>query len=92
MRQITAQFAMAQMPITIETSATVERIEDHAVVASGKEYPYDSVIMAVGSKANDTSMYADLGIPTYIVGDCKKAGVALDAFKDAYHAVLEINK
>jgi len=48
--------------------------------------------MAVGSKANDTSMYTDLGIPTYIVGDCKKAGVALDAFKDAYHAVLEINK
>ena len=92
LRQITAQFAMAQMPITIETSATVERIEDHAVVASGKEYPYDSVIMAVGSKANDTSMYTDLGIPTYIVGDCKKAGVALDAFKDAYHAVLEINK
>ncbi len=45
-----------------------------------------------GSKANDTSMYADLDIPTYIVGDCKKAGVALDAFKDAYHAVLEINK
>ena len=92
LRQITAQFAMAQMPITIETSTTVERIEDHVVVASGKEYPYDSVIMAVGSKANDTSMYTDLGIPTYIVGDCKKAGVALDAFKDAYHAVLEINK
>ena len=37
-------------------------------------------------------MYANLGIPTYIVGDCKKAGIALDAFKDAYHAVLEINK
>ena len=92
LRQITAQFAMAQMPITIETSTTVERIEDHVVVASGKEYPYDSVIMAVGSKANDTSMYANLDIPTYIVGDCKKAGVALDAFKDAYHAVLEINK
>lgn len=48
--------------------------------------------MAFGSKANDTSMYANLDIPTYIVGDCKKAGVALDAFKDAYHAVLEINK
>ena len=92
LRQITAQFAMAQMPITIETSTTVERIEDHVVVASGKEYPYDSVIMAVGSKANDTSMYANLDIPTYIVGDCKKAGVALDAFKDAYYAVLEINK
>ena len=92
LRKITAQFAIAQMPITIETSATVERIDDKVVVASGKEYPYDSVIMAVGSKANDTSMYANLDIPTYIVGDCKKAGIALDAFKDAYHAVLEINK
>ena len=67
-------------------------LSKNKLVAGGKEYPYDSVIMAVGSKANDTSMYANLGIPTYIVGDCKKAGVALDAFKDAYHAALEINK
>jgi NADH dehydrogenase FAD-containing subunit len=67
-------------------------LSKNKLVASGQECPYDSVIMAVGSKANDTSMYADLGIPTYIIGDCKKAGVALDTFKDAYHAVLEINK
>ena len=67
-------------------------LSKNKLVAGGKEYRYDSVIMAVGSKANDTSMYTDLGIPTYIIGDCKKAGIALDAFKDAYHAVLEINK
>ena len=67
-------------------------LSKNKLVASGKEYPYDSVIMAVGSRANDTSIYTDLGIPTYIIGDCKKAGIALDAFKDAYHAVLEINK
>ena len=92
LRQITAQFAMAKMPIHIETSTEVEKIEDRVVVTNQKEYPYDSVIMAVGSKSNDTSLYENLGIPTYIVGDCKKAGVALDAFRDAYHAVLEINK
>ncbi len=67
-------------------------LSKNKLVASGEEYPYDSVIMAVGSRANDTSMYTDLGIPTYVVGDCKKAGVALNVFKDAYHAVLEINK
>lgn len=48
--------------------------------------------MAVGSKSNDTSAYEKLDIPTYIIGDCKKAGVALDAFRDAYYAVLDINK
>ena len=48
--------------------------------------------MAVGSKSNDTSIYENLDIPTYVIGDCKKAGVALDAFKDAYYAVLDINK
>ena len=69
LRQITAQFAMNKLPITIETSATVEKIEENVVIASGKEYYYDDVI-----------------------GDCKKASVALDAFKDAYYAVLDINK
>ena len=92
LRQITAQFAMNKMPITIETNATVEKIEDNVVIASGKEYFYDDVIMAVGSKSNDTSIYENLDIPTYVIGDCKKAGVALDAFKDAYYAVLDINK
>ena len=92
LRQITAQFAMNKLPITIETSATVEKIEANVVIASGKEYYYDDVIMAVGSKSNDTNVYEGLDIPTYIIGDCKKASVALDAFKDAYYAVLDINK
>ncbi len=92
LRQITAQFAMNKLPITIETNATVEKIEDNVVIASGKEYFYDDVIMAVGSKANDTNIYENLDIPTYVIGDCKKAGVALDAFKDTYYAVLDINK
>ena len=92
LRQITAQFAMNKLPITIETSATVEKIEENVVIASGKEYYYDDVIMAVGFKSNDTNVYEGLDIPTYIIGDCKKAGVALDAFKDAYYAVLDINK
>lgn len=92
LRQITAQFAMNKLPITIETNATVEKIEYNVVIASGKEYFYDDVIMAVGSKANDTNIYENLDIPTYVIGDCKKAGVALDAFKDAYYAVLDINK
>ena len=38
LRQITAQFAMNKMPITIETNTTVEKIEDNVVIASGKEY------------------------------------------------------
>ncbi len=49
--------------------------------------------MVIGSKANDTSMYADLDIPTYIkLVTARKQVLLLDAFKDAYHAVLEINK
>lgn len=95
LRQITAQFALAKLPIEIITSAKVEKIEG-CVIASvngeEKEYPYDALIMAIGSKSNDTSVYTDLGIPTYVIGDAKKAGVALDAFRDAYQAVLDINK
>ena len=33
--------------------------------------------MAVGSKLNDTSDYEKLDISTHIIGDCKKANVAL---------------
>lgn len=95
LRQITAQFALQQLPITIQTNAKVEKIEDKVIAnVNGelKECPYDSVIMAVGSKSNDISPYNDLDIPTYVIGDAKKAGVALDAFRDAYHTVLDINK
>lgn len=92
LRQIIAQFAMNKLPITIGTNATVEKIEDNVVIASGKEYLYDDVIIAVGSKSNDTCIYEGLDIPTYVIGDCKKVGVALAAFKDAYYAVLDINK
>lgn len=95
LRQITAQFALNKLPIKIITNAKVEKIEDKVITTVNgetKEYSYDSVIMAVGSKSNDISAYNDLDIPTYVIGDAKKAGVALDAFRDAYHAVLDINK
>ena len=68
---------MNKLPIIIETNATVEKIEGNVVIASGKEQLYDDVIMAVGSKSNDTSAYEKLDIPTHIIGDCKKANLAL---------------
>ena len=38
------------------------------------------------------SDYEKLDISTHIIGDCKKSKSCFDAFRDAYYAVLDINK
>lgn len=85
-------FSKIKLPIIIGMNATVEKIEENVVITSRKEYCYDNIIIAVASKSNDVSGYESLDILTYIIGDCKKASIALDVFKDAYYAILDINK
>lgn len=100
LRQIGTQFALAQEPITILTSTTCKAIEtDKVIVADAegeKKLAADLVIMAVGSKSNDsTDLKAkceELGIPYYIVGDASSPRLCLNAIQDAYNAVLDINK
>lgn len=101
LRQITAQFALHEMPITPQTNAEVKAVDEGKVVAlqEGNEVSYeaDLVVMAVGAKSNDTEalqkVCKEQSIPVYVVGDAKKApGLAITAIHDAYQAVLEINK
>ncbi len=100
LRQIATQMNLAKEPITILTSTTCKEIEDHKVLVEtnegNKELEADIVILAIGSRSNDTTVlqnYCDTNnIPVYIVGDAKKSGLALSAIHDAYKAVLDINK
>ena len=101
LRQITANFALAEMPITVHTDTTCKAVEAGRVTAQkGEEevsFEADIVVMAVGTKSTETEAFQEvckkLGIPVYVVGDAKKApGMALNAIHDAYHAVLEINR
>lgn len=101
LRQITAQFALAEMPITVHTDTTCKTIEAGKVIAQKEEkevsFEADLVVMAVGTKSVETEALQTacqkLGIPYWLIGDAKKApGMALDAIHDAYHAVLEINQ
>lgn len=101
LRQITANFALAEMPITVHTDTTCKAVEAGRVTAQkGEEevsFEADIVVMAVGTKSTETEDLQEvckkLGTPVYVVGDAKKApGMALNAIHDAYHAVLEINR
>lgn len=101
LRQITAQFALAEMPITVHTDTACKAIEAGKVIAQKEEeeisFDADMVVMAVGTKSEDTEAFQEicrkLDIPVYLIGDAKKApGMALNAIHDAYHAVLEINQ
>lgn len=100
LRQITAQFALASLPITPSTSTKVKAIKDGTVIAEkdGEEVTYDAdlIIMAVGTKSVDTAELKAAaeakGIPVYVIGDAKKApGLAITAIHDAYAAVMELN-
>lgn len=101
LRQITAQFSLAKMPITVHTDTTCKTIEAGKVIAQKEEkevsFEADLVVMAVGTKSVETEALQTacqkLGIPSWLIGDAKKApGMALNAIHDAYHAVLEINQ
>lgn len=101
LRKITAQFALAEMPVTVHTDTTCKAIEAGKVLAQKEEqevsFEADLVVMAVGTRSAETedlqAACRKQGIPFWLIGDAKKApGMALNAIHDAYHAVLEINR
>ncbi len=101
LRKVATQLELKKEPVTVLTGTTVKALENGKVIAEGKEGPVeveaDLLVMAVGSRAKDTSDLTakceELGIPFYKVGDALRTpGLALDAIHNAYDAVLDINK
>lgn len=101
LRNIAAQFALAELPITVNTEMVCKEIKDGKVYADckdgAKEFEADMVIMATGALKNDSPEIREtcdrLGIPYYVVGDAKKApGLVISSVFDAYMAVLDLNK
>ena len=101
LRKITTQMAMAQMGITIVTSAAVKKIEAGAVTADTPEgektFAADTVVLAIGSKPADTAEIKAAaeaaGKPVYVIGDAlKMPSMAIDAIHQAYKAVEELNR
>lgn len=81
-------------------NSACRRITGNSVVVETagkeKELPADTVVMAAGSRCRDTKALQEtcdkLGIPWYLIGSAKEVGFALDAIRDAYDAVLDINQ
>lgn len=99
-RRVGTQKAMKQEDITVLLNSACRRITGNSVVVETagkeKELPADTVVMAAGSRCRDTKALQEtcdkLGIPWYLIGSAKEVGFALDAIRDAYDAVLDINQ
>lgn len=98
LRKIAVLQKMARLQIEIVTNAVCKAINEEGVVADkdGKETTFacDSVVMAVGAKANDSSDLVtaceQLEIPYHIIGDAKQARRALNAIHEGFDAAKEI--
>lgn len=98
LRKIAVLQKMAKLQVEIITNATCKGLNDEGVVADkdGKQttIPCDSVIMAIGAKANDStqvvSVCEQLNIPYHIIGDAKQARRALNAIHEGFDVARKI--
>lgn len=98
LRKIAVMQKMQSLGVEIITKAVCKAVCSQGVVTSQEDMETvvtcDSVVIAVGSRANDSSALADaceeLKIPYYVVGDAKKARRALDAIAEGYDAARSI--
>lgn len=98
LRKIAVMQKMQSLGVEIITKAVCKGICDQGVVTCQEDQETvvtcDSVVIAVGSRANDsTELVAaceELKIPYYVIGDAKKARRALDAIAEGYEAARSI--
>lgn len=76
------------------TSTKIVEIKENAVILSNAEkgefeYPCDTVVLALGVKSNN-DLYFELkdSVNVILVGDARKAGMALDATREGFLAGL----
>lgn len=98
LRKIAVMQKMQSLGVEIITKAVCKAICGQGVVTCQEEretvVTCDSVVIAVGSRANDSTKLVaaceELKIPYYIIGDAKKARRALDAIAEGYEAARSI--
>lgn len=94
LRAITVMQKLGALGVEILTDTRFESLSDSGAVCtrSGEtvKIPCRNVIVAVGSKPNDSTALADvcreLGIPCSVVGDARQPRRALDAVAEAFEA------
>ncbi|MEG2705986.1 MAG: FAD-dependent oxidoreductase [Erysipelotrichaceae bacterium] len=98
LRKIAVMSKMAQLKVNILTNTKSKALNKNGVVCErdGKEelVACDSVVMAVGSRSNDSSELIKAckqhNIPYYVIGDALKARRALNAVEEGFKTALEI--
>ena len=87
---------LREREVRIVTSAKVEAIEPEGVVytveGDTRKEPFDSVIMAVGSKPRTalSEGLKEAGVPFRAVGDCNKPRLIIDAVHEGYLAAVDL--
>jgi 2,4-dienoyl-CoA reductase (NADPH2) len=88
---------LQERSVRLLTKAKVESIEENGTVVytvegETKREPFDSVILAVGSKPNQTlsNSLKEAGIPFKAVGDTNNPRKVIDAVHEGYLAALEV--
>jgi 2,4-dienoyl-CoA reductase (NADPH2) len=87
---------LREREVRIVTRAKVEAIEPDGVLytveGETKKEPFDSVIMAVGSRPKKTlsEKLEQAGIPFRAVGDCNTPRMIIDAVHEGYLAAVDI--
>ncbi len=98
-RKISVMEELAGAGVQLIPGATCEEITRSTVVytreGQTEEVPYDTVVIAIGSRSRPTGPLADraaeLGIPCYVIGDAKQARRAIQAIKEATEVALAID-
>jgi len=87
---------LREREVRIVTSAKVEAIEPDGVVytveGDTRKEPFDSVIMAVGSKPRTvlSEGLKQAGVPFRAIGDCNQPRLIIDAVHEGYLAAVDL--
>ncbi|MEG0506664.1 MAG: FAD-dependent oxidoreductase [Longicatena sp.] len=98
LRKIAVMTKMAQAKVNIQCDTTCKEINEQGILCEkdGQEVQItcDSIVMAVGSRSNDSSSLIEAcntaNIPYYVIGDARKARRALNAIEEGFQCALEI--
>ncbi|MEG1732663.1 MAG: FAD-dependent oxidoreductase, partial [Longicatena sp.] len=98
LRKIAVMTKMAQAKVNIQCDTTCKEINEQGILCEkdGQDVQItcDSVVMAVGSRSNDSSSLIEacntVNIPYYVIGDARKARRALNAIEEGFQCALEI--